>query len=307
MQWNQLDSVKFRLKGAHDWSWLRRHGAAFWAIDETGSGCLGLGMERDGKKYFCKIAGADTIEAEAPPEESIRQLKAAVPLYAALRRPNLVRLTESYDQGPFFVAVFEWAEGECLFDHWNFEQYQKNPNLQSPKARFQRLPVGKKLRAAEALFSFLQHTAEQGYVAVDFYDGSILYDFDTDQIMICDVDFFRPAPVINDKGADWFGTKRLKAPEEYQKGAVIDQQTNLFTLGALLFEFFGRFSPEEVQKRYQTNTFLPCAPNRWQLDEGSYQVAAKAVRLDREERYRTFAEFFRDWQAAVGPFYNAMR
>lgn len=143
MQWNQLDSVKFRLKGAHDWSWLRRHGAAFWAIDETGSGCLGLGMERDGKKYFCKIAGVDTIEAEVSPAESVRQLKAAVPLYAALRHPNLVRLTESYDCGPFFVAVFEWAEGECLFDHWNFEQYQKIPTCKAPRPGFSSFPSAK--------------------------------------------------------------------------------------------------------------------------------------------------------------------
>lgn len=37
---------------------------------------------------------------------------------------------------------------------------------------------------------------------------------------ICDIDFFRTAPVINDKGADWFGTKRLKAPEEYIEGCA---------------------------------------------------------------------------------------
>lgn len=55
---------------------------------------------------------------------------------------------------------------------------------------------------------------------------------------ICDIDFFRNAPVINDKVIEWFGTKRLKAPEEYIEGSVTDKQTNIFTLGALIFEFF---------------------------------------------------------------------
>lgn len=302
MKQNKLDSITFRLNRLHDFTWLKKYGTAFWAIDETGSGCIGIGMEQAGRKYFCKIAGVDTIEAEVSPAESVRQLKAAVPLYEDLKHPNLVRLIEAYDHGPFYAAIFQWAEGECLFDHWNFEQYQKDPALKSPKQRFRQLPACKKLRAVDALFSFLQNTAEQGYVAVDFYDGSILYDFSNDQTRICDIDFFQKAPVFNDKGQDWFGSKRLKAPEEYQKGSVIDEQTNLFTLGALIFEFFGHFSPEEIQKRYQTNQFLPCSSANWQLNEESYQVVAKAVRLDRAERYQTFAAFYRDWNAAVGAF-----
>lgn len=44
-----------------------------------------------------------------------------------------------------------------------------------------------------------------------------MYDFSTDKTTICDVDFFKKAPVINDKGVEWFGTKRFKAPEEYIK------------------------------------------------------------------------------------------
>jgi len=56
--------------------------------------------------------------------------------------------------------------------------------------------------------------------------------------MICDIDFFREKPVINDMGQDWWGTKRFKAPEEYILGAKIDEDTNVFTLGALIFDFF---------------------------------------------------------------------
>ena len=66
-------------------------------------------------------------------------------------------------------------------------------------------------------------------------------------------DFFQMAPVINDKGLEWFGTKRLKAPEEYIKGSAIDEQTNIFTLGALIFECFGYFSDEEIARRYKNN------------------------------------------------------
>lgn len=127
----------------------------------------------------------------------------------------------------------------------------------------------------------------------------MMYDFSTDKTTICDIDFFKKAPVINDKGADWFGTKRLKAPEEYAEGCAIDEQTNIFTLGALIFEFFGRFSDEEVSQRYCNNQFVPCALPDWQLSEESYLVATKAVSPNRCERYLTFTEFLYEWKKAI--------
>ena len=295
---NKLDSVHFRLKELHDFTWLKKYGTAFWAVDETGSGCICIGMEDGDKKYFCKIAGADTIGGEVSPRESVEMLKKAVPLYTDLQHPNLVKIIEEYDYGQFHVAVFEWVNGECLYDHWNFEKYRKDHSLKSPKEKFKELSVSKKLRVTDVLFSFLRNVSWNGYVAVDFYDGSIMYDFEADETTICDIDLFRKAPVINDKGTEWFGSKRLKAPEEYVKGSVIDEQTNIFTLGALIFEFFGSFSEEEIRRRYHSNRFLPCSFSAWQLNEKSYRAAAKAVSLDRDGRYLTFAEFFDAWKEA---------
>lgn len=296
---NRLDNIEFRLQELHDFTWLKRYGTAFWAVDETGSGCICIGMQKDGKKYFCKIAGVNTLEADVTPEDSVQILKQAVAIYRDLEHPNLIKLVEAYDYEKFYVAVFEWADGECLFDHWNFEKYQRNSLLKSPKQRFGELPIYKKMKCVDVLFSFLQSVNERGYVAVDFYDGSIMYDFENDGTTICDTDFFKKAPVVNNMGEDWFGTKRLKAPEEYKEESVIDERTNIFTLGALIFEFFGNYSSEEIGKRYRDNQFLPCAYSDWQLNEASYQVAVKAVSLDREERYLTFEEFHEDWKKAL--------
>lgn len=224
---NKIDSIEFRLRELHDFDWLKKYGTAFWAVDETGSGCICIGMEKADKKYFCKIAGVNTIEADVLPKESIEILKEAVHLYQDLRHSNLVKLIEAYDYNEFYVAVFEWVEGECLF-----------------------------------------------------------------------IDLFRKAPAINDRGEEWFGTKRLKAPEEYIKGSVIDEQTNIFTLGALIFEFFGCFTDDEIKQRYCNNQFLPCPYSNWQLNKESYQAAVKAVKLDKNERYRTFDEFFTEWKTA---------
>lgn len=294
----KLDSITFRLKEQHDFSWLKKYGKAFWCVDETGSGCIGIGMENADKKYFCKIAGVNTIEAEVTPEESIQILKDAVSLYDKLAHPNLVKIVEEYTYNEFYVVIFEWVTGECLFDHWNFEKYKKDKELKSPKEKFKELPISKKLNVVDILFSFLQNVNRKGYVAVDFYDGSILYDFITDKITICDIDLFRKAPVVNDMGMEWYGTKRLKAPEEYIKGSVIDEQTNIFTLGALIFEFFGNYTDDEIKQRYSQNRFAPCSYDNWQLYEESYKIAVKAVSADRSQRYKAFEEFFEDWKKA---------
>lgn len=110
-----------------------------------------------------------------------------------------------YQYKQFYIVVFEWADGECLFDHWNFEKYKKDNAIKSPKERFKDLPASKKIIVADVLFSFLDNVNKKGYVAVDFYDGSIRYDFTTGQITICDIDLYRKAPVktFGEFYSDW--------------------------------------------------------------------------------------------------------
>ncbi len=296
---NKLDSIEFRLNKKVDFNWLKKYGTAFTAIDQTGSGCVIIGMEKNNRKYFCKIAGADTLEGEISPEQSVKELEAAMQIYEDLRVYPLINLVEYFTQDEYSVAVFDWAEGDCLFDHWNFDKYEKDSSLISPKKRFFNLPINKKIKASDMLFSFLEHTHKNSYIAVDFYDGSIIYDFDNDSLTICDIDFFKKAPVINDVGVNWWGTKRLKAPEEYILNAVIDERTNIFTLGALLFDFFGKFTQDDINKRSADNCFTPCSISNWTLGEASYNVLVKATCPEREKRYSDIKEFYSDWKSSI--------
>lgn len=290
-----LDKVVFQLKEYHDFQWIHAYGEAFCVFDQTGSGCIGLGVENGEKRYFVKIAGVNTLEAELNPEESVRTLKEAVKLYEKLRHPNLINMLEHFSMGDMYVVVFDWAKGECLYDHWNFEFYSENPQIKSPSKKYRELPVEKRLDSVNVLFSFLNLVAKKNYVGVDFYDGSIMYDFDTDTTTICDIDFFREKPAINDMGKDYWGSKRLKAPEEYILNETIDERTNVFTLGAMIFHIFGSFTEEEIKMRYKSCRFLPCARERWQLNEISYAVVLKAVSPNREMRYSSVREFCDEW------------
>lgn len=295
----KIDKVEFQLKEYRDLTWIKKYGNVFAVFDGTGSGCISFGITDGCRKYFVKIAGAGTVEAEVSPGESVIMLKNAAESYQVLRHPNLIRLVEHDSYQDYYVAVFEWAEGECLFDHWNFDKYVQKSESESPWDRFRKLPVEKRIASAEVIFSFLDTVAKHKYVAVDFYDGSLIYDFSIDKMTICDIDLFRKQPVVNDIGEDFWGTRRLKAPEEYRYGSCIDEVTNVFTVGALLFNFFGTFTQQEINDRYQFKRFIPCSLDQWELNEASYRAAVKAVNPDRSVRYQTVSDFWHEFMLSL--------
>lgn len=65
-----------------------------------------------------------------------------------------MKIIEDYEYGQFYGAAFEWMEGKCLFDYWNFEKYQRDTAVKSPKEKFKQLFVSKKLSTVDVLFLF---------------------------------------------------------------------------------------------------------------------------------------------------------
>ena len=293
----KIDNIEFKLREYQDFSWINDYGLAFSVIDETGSGCISFGVQKDNKKYFLKIAGAKTIEAEISEQESICLLKEAVKKYKNIQHPNLIKYIDSFDINEFFVVIFEYADGECLFDHWNFEKYKKDSSLVSPKQKFEKLDISKRLDVSYKLFSFFETVINTGYVAVDFYDSSIIYDFETDKTTFCDIDLFRKLPFLNDLGKDYYGTKRLKAPEENELGATIDELTNEFTLGAIIFDMFSKVNNND--KRYEIGMFIPNGLEEFELNTKTYNVLLKATDYDRNNRYSSINEFESEFRKSI--------
>lgn len=293
-----IDNITFEMKEAHDFSFLNKFGRVFCVFAQNDSGNISFGTDNGKDKFFIKIAGTKTAESIRSPQEAIATLKTAIPIYKDLAHSCLIQLIEHFAFDDLYVAVFKWVEGDCLFDYWNFETYVKN-QVMLPQKRFQLLSCEKKLKAFDTIFDFLVFTESMGYAAVDFYDGSIIYNFQSDIVTICDIDFFRKFPIINDIGKDFWGTKRLKAPEEYIWGAKVDTVTNVFTLGALLLHFFGSYTDAEIGEMYKKSAFLPCRYETWELNQSLYRIALKAVNPNKERRYDSMVSFYEAWRAKV--------
>ncbi|MDB5325730.1 MAG: hypothetical protein JWM57_1299 [Phycisphaerales bacterium] len=189
----------------------------------------------DDTKLFVKTAGhAGDNRWYLPHEQRMALVRNAVKIAGAIGThpavPALLAVIES-PEGP--LLVYEWRAGESL--HATCELRER------PEAAYQRfrcLPINTLIAALTAVFEVHAVLGRQQYVAVDFYDGSLLYDFAMDRLTLCDLDHYHLGPFTNTMGR-MFGSSRYMAPEELKIGAVIDQRTTVFTMGRLLATTLG--------------------------------------------------------------------
>ncbi|UOR12837.1 serine/threonine protein kinase [Halobacillus amylolyticus] len=279
-----LDDVTFQLQESHDFEWLRSLGHVFCVFDEQDSGNICFGIENNGQKRFVKYAGSRPIDFSGAPQDAVARLQKAIPLYNHLRHSNLITLVDYFQTGHGYAAVFKWFEGECLHSHWSFPPPAKYTHPESPYYRYKNLPIEKRLESLDVILSFHSFVESKGYVAVDFYDGSILYDFSNGITKICDIDFYRKAPTINDMGEKFWGSSRSKSPEEFNLGSPIDARTNVFTMGAIAFGILGGEMDHSFSK--------------WEAGKQLYDVALHAVSKKRELRFESVNAFKKAWNQA---------
>ncbi|MGZ9586024.1 serine/threonine protein kinase [Paenibacillus marinisediminis] len=279
-----IDGISFTLKNDHDFDWLTSYGEVFAVFDQQDSGNLCFGVQSGNEKLFIKYAGAPTIHYKGSIEDAVAGLKHSISVYEDIQHPALIQLLEHAEYGSGYAAVYKWAEGESLHAHWNFDKYPKYTHPQSPNYRFEQLEMKHKLNCLQTIFSLHQTVAESGYVAIDFYDGSIMYDFNTHKTTICDIDFYHRAPYINTMGRMW-GSSRFMSPEEFEQGAVIDEITNVFTMGATAYELLGSNRDRSLEE--------------WKASPSLYEVAKRAVNADRSERYPSIKAFIAAWNEAI--------
>lgn len=263
------DGLPYKLKAPFDFGFLSRYGTVFKIFDDQDSGNICFGTEKDGKRYFIKFAGAPTEQYDGKTENAVARLKATLPVYQALRHPNLIEFVKAEEIGGGFAMVFGWADGECM-----------GRMYPASRRKFMQMDDQTKRNVFQDILSFFAYTASQRYVAIDFYDGSILYDFERQKTTICDIDFFRKMPCTNDMGRLW-GSSRFQSPEEYRLGAVIDEVTNVYTVGATAFALFSDYDRSR---------------EAWPLGDHSFNVVSRAVSDDRLNRQQSIKQFIKEWE-----------
>lgn len=272
VQW--ADDVPYKLKAPFDFSFLSKYSKVFKAFDDQDSGNICFGVTNGENRYFVKFAGAPTDRACVSAEEAVSNLKRTVPIYQDLAHSNLIKLVNSEKIGGGFAMIFEWVDAECM-----------HPMYPRSRKRFMQMSIETRHQVFEEILAFHAYAAKQGYVAIDFYDGSIMYDFGNRKTVICDIDFYAKTPYTNEMGRLW-GSSRFMSPEEFQLGAEIDEITNVYVMGATAFALFGNERDRCIEK--------------WNVGQALFDVAKRAVSDERDKRQQSIEQFVAGWRAAKG-------
>jgi serine/threonine-protein kinase len=243
-----------------------------------GSGNISYGLRTsNGERYFVKTAGLpdDTRWTLTYPER-IAALRNAARISRLVPYPALPRLANVIEsaQGP--ILVYEWRTGEIL---GMSREERERPT--SAYQRFRHLPADEIAAALDAVFAVHATLGAHDYIAYDFYDGSLLYDFAERRLTLFDLDYYRQGAFTNTMGR-MFGSTRFMAPEEFERDAAIDQRTTVFTMGRLLATFLG-------------DGTLAREPFRG--TDAQHRVMCRACEPKPADRYPSVSEFYRDWPA----------
>ena len=257
----------------HVETYLRAAGGVFRTFPHQDSGTMSYGVFADGERWFVKPSTDPSI---------VESLRRALRLNSAVQHPGLPRLHSSLSIPGGMALVYEWVPGEVLNDP-RYTREQRRHGPAHPHVRFRSLPTEEILAALDTVFDAHLLLAERGFVASDFYDGCIIYDFENHRTYLCDLDEYRKGPFVLDMDRA-YGSTRFMAPEEFQRGAIIDQVTNVFNLGRAAAVLLGDGTE---------------SMDAWKGTEAMRKVVERATLADRTRRYQSVKELVGEWRASA--------
>ncbi len=249
--------------------YLNQIGEVKFRFPEHDSRCQSFRAVVDNQHWFVKHGNIP---------QTITWLKQAVDFNAAVQHEALPQLHNAFTTPDGLTLVYNWVDGESLRPERELRDGEIHP-----RDRFCALPATEIIAALNIIYDVHVLIEKRGFIAEDFYDGCIIYNFEKKQIHLYDFDHYHPAPFINDRGR-LYGSSRFMAPEEFQKGERIDERTNVFMLGRTAFVLLANSSD---------------ARDDWKGNAAMWEVAKKATNTDKALRYQSVQEFVSAWHAAI--------
>ena len=245
-------------------------GAVFASFLDRDSGSHSYGVAVGSGRWFLK--GSVTAPAA-------RLLRNAITVHAHVAHPTIVPLHAVIETPTGPVLVYPWVDGESLYAGHGRAARQA-PS--SAHARFRALPLDEVLRAFDRILDAHLAFAAVGFVAGDLYDGTFLYDFAAKRMWLVDLDEYRPGPFTVEVER-LPGSDRYMAPEEWERGATIDEGTTVFNLGRTAMVLLDE---REVGEAFRGTPAMA-------------SVLEHAARPSPDDRIQTVAELAAQWRAVV--------
>ncbi len=248
-------------------TFLSERGEIFAVFDERtqDSGNVSYGVEVDGRRYFVKTAGRpDDDRSYLDHGGRVSLLRNAVKLAESSDHrtlPEFHQVVESLS-GP--MLIYDWVEGELIG---------------SCLDRVRSLSASEVTQLLTDVYDLHRELSGLGWIANDFYDGAMIYDFQRHRVHVIDLDSYNMGSFTNRMGR-MFGSSRFMAPEEFELGATIDERTTVFTMG-------------RTAAVLMSDNSLERGPFRG--TDGQYEVMLRSCANDPDDRFETVAEMCAAW------------
>ena len=164
---------------------IAQHAEVFAVFDAAtqDSGNVSYGVRNGNERLFVKTAGAP--EHDRPLlsyEERVALLRNAIRLAGSMADPALPVLRNVVESPHGPLLVYEWVDGELL---------RRKAAPDSPFARFVKLPARERVGALDVVFRVHVALEARGWIASDFYDGCLIYDFAAQRMHVIDLDNYQ--------------------------------------------------------------------------------------------------------------------
>ena len=230
---------------------------------------MSYGVEVDGWRYFVKTAGRPDDRSNLDHSGRVSLLRNAVRLAKSSNHRTLAKLHQVVQStwGP--MLVYDWVEGELIG---------------SCLDRVRSLSAREVTQLLTEVYALHRELSGLGWIANDFYDGAMIYDFQRRRVHVIDLDSYHMGSFTNRMGR-MFGSPRFMAPEEFELGATIDERTTVFTMG-------------RTAAVLMSDSSLERSPFRG--SDGQYEVMVRCCAEDPDYRFPTVADMYSAWVDVQG-------
>src|SRR4051794_38321398 len=232
-----------------------------------------------GRRVAIKILN----DRHAHDEQFVERFRREAKNAAALSHPNIVSI---YDRGQaedtYYIAM-EYLDGRSL----------KELIVSRGPA-----PVGVAIDYARQILTALRFAHRNGIVHRDIKPHNVLVD-DEGRVKVTDFGIARAGASQMTEAGSIIGTAQYLSPEQ-ARGAPVDQRSDLYSLGVVLYELltgvvpFTGDTPVEIAMKHLSQVPEPPSKMRPQVPHDLDAVVTRAIAKDPDQRYGSAEEMEAD-------------
>jgi serine/threonine protein kinase/tetratricopeptide (TPR) repeat protein len=256
----------------------------FELIEELGSGGMGKVYRAFDKKIGEEVAIKLLHPEIALDERTIDRFRNEIKLARRITHKNVCRLHELHEEGKTLFITMEYVSGQDL----------KGLILER-----RALTTGQAISIAKQVAEGMAEAHDLGVVHRDLKPQNIMVDKEG-LAKIMDFGIARSLRTLGMTAEGMIiGTPEYMAPEQVE-GRDADQRTDIYALGAILFEMvtgrppFEGDSPLSVAYKHKNETPIPPRELNSQIPEPFNQLILRCLEKDKENRYQSSDELLGD-------------